>query len=246
MRQIEPEISQLEPQQFLDNQIWEPCCDHEKCVYPMHYCLRPEIRRALLRISNEFFIFLGIDAPVDDVTFTGSMANFNYTQMSDIDLHLIINFSNVDENHTLVKDFFNAKKSVWNESHNIKIKGHDVELYVQGLDEPHHSTGVFSVLKNKWIVKPEKKRVVINKRAIKQKAQCIMSDIDLALQSPNRKIILDKIKEKIKNMRSSGLERAGEFSVENLAFKVLRRNGYLEKLYGTSREDFDRSLSVDD
>ena len=71
-----------------------------------------------------------------------------------------------------------------------------------------------------------------------------MYEIDQVLQSPNRLPKINRIKEKIRSMRQSGLERAGEFSTENLAFKILRRNGYLERLYSTATKDFDDSLSV--
>ncbi len=211
----------------------------------MHYCLKKEVREALLRISNEFYLFLDIGAPVKDITFTGSLANFNYTQVSDIDLHLIFDFQEIDENIDLVKSFLNAKKTVWNDKHNITVKGHEVELYSQNYSEPHHSTGVYSLLHDEWLVEPTKKPVRVNKCAVKEKTKSIISQIDIALESPDRRENLEKLKTKIRDMRQAGLEKSGEFSVENLAFKMLRRLGYIDKIYSTSLSDFDKSLSID-
>ena len=54
------------------------------------------------------------------------------------------------------------------------------------------------------------------------------------------------LKEKIRNMRKSGLETGGAFSVENLAFKVLRRNGYLKKLNDLKLMSYDKMQSIEE
>jgi len=226
------QILSLLPQETLNPEIWE------------ENALNRAIRRALLRIANEFYMSLDIGTPVDDITFTGSLANFNYTKFSDIDLHLLIDYSAVDENQELVKNYMMAKKSGWNDKHDIRIKGYEVELYPQNTSEPHHSTGVYSVLKNKWLTMPKQIDVDVDIECVRHKAECLMYEIDHAIKSPNRIQTIDRIKEKIRNMRQSGLERSGEFSIENLAFKVLRRNGYLKKLYDTANSDYDQSLSL--
>jgi hypothetical protein len=243
---VNASIPALLPHGTLSSSVWEPCCNETMCEFPMHYCLRKEIRDALVRISNEFYIFLDIGAPVKDITFTGSLANFNYTQASDIDLHLIFDFQEIDENIDLVKSFLNAKKAIWNDNHDITIKGHEVELYSQDYSEPHHSTGVYSILHDEWIIEPIKKPVKINKHAIREKTKSIISQIDLALESPDRRKNLEKLKVKIRDMRKAGLERSGEFSIENLTFKMLRRLGYIDKVYSTSLSDFDKALSIDE
>jgi len=226
------QIQSLLPHEDLNSEIWED------------YKLNSQIRKALLRIANEFYISLDINIPVDDITFTGSLANFNYTKFSDVDLHLLIDYSAVDENYDLVRNYMMAKKSTWNDKHDIRIKGYEAELYAQDSSEPHHSTGVYSVLRDRWLTKPRPVSVDVDLQSVRCKAESLMYEIDQVLQSPNRLSSIDRIKEKIRNMRQSGLERSGEFSTENLAFKILRRNGYLEKLYDTATKDFDDSLSV--
>ena len=159
-------------------------------------------------------------------------------------LHLIVNFEEVDDNVELVREFFNAKTALWNKTHNIFVRGYEIELYVQNSTEDHHSTGVYSVLRDEWIVEPVKKPIRINKLAVEEKVRSLIQQIEIALQNPNRRMNLEKLKEKIRNMRQAGLEASGEFSVENLAFKILRRLGYIDKIYSTSLSDFDKSLSI--
>jgi predicted nucleotidyltransferase len=234
MKKVTPaEIKQLRPKRILSSDVWLP-----------EGQISPAVRESLLKIANEFYIFLGLTVVIHDITFTGSLANYNYTKFSDIDLHILVDYSDVDENIDLVRDFLSAKKTVWNDKHSIFVKGYEVELYAQDINEPHHSTGVYSILKNEWIKKPKIGKPDIDIIAIKEKTKSLMRRIDRGIQSPNRREKLDHVKEKIKTMRQAGLERAGEFSIENLAFKVLRRNGYLEKLYSVSLKDYDASLSL--
>jgi antitoxin component YwqK of YwqJK toxin-antitoxin module len=54
---------------------------------------------------------------------------------------------------------------------------------------------------------------------------------------------LKKIKDKIKNMRKNGLYKEGEYSTENLVFKVLRNSGYLEKVINLKNNNMDQNLS---
>jgi hypothetical protein len=225
--------------------IWEPCCDDIKCMYPKHYCLKPNIRKRLLKIAYDFHVFLGVDVPVADVIFTGSLANFNYTEFSDIDLHVLIDYRKINDDHNLVKNHMSAKKTIWNEKHDIKIKGFEVELYAQDTSEAHHSTGVFSVITNSWIVSPEIKSPKIDFHQVMKKSQDMMDRIDRVLSSPNREKGIERIKEKIKNMRQSGLSREGEFSIENLVFKVLRNTGYIGKIYKIANDDYDLRLSIE-
>ena len=150
----------------------------------------------------------------------------------------------------LVKEYLTAKKTIWNNKHNIKIYGHDVELYAQDTEEPHYSTGIYSILLDKWIVKPEAGKPKIDHEKIKNKSSNIMNVTD-SIESMYKDGEYDKVirrvnglVEKIKNMRSAGLEKNGEYSSENLTFKVLRRNGYIEKLMNLKDSSYDKSLTL--
>ena len=206
--------------------------------------LQPRIRQALMRIAGEFIASLGLELMPDDVTLTGSMANYNYTDDSDLDLHLIFDFSVIDKNTDLVRVMLMAKKSLWNMNHQISVRGHEVEVYPQDMSEEHHSTGVYSILNDEWIHEPNASVPRVDMRAVKQKAADLMRLIDAALQHQDRLPHINNIREKIKKMRQCGLEETGEYSVENLAFKVLRRTGYLQKLSEAALQARDASLSV--
>ena len=140
--------------------------------------LNPDVRDALLRIANEFYIFLGVNTPIGDITLTGSLANYNWTDLSDIDLHLLLDYDLIDENKEFVKEFLFAKKSLWNDTHDIRVKGHEVELYAQDLDEVHHSSGVYSVLTNEWLQRPAKMTKSIDIQEVKQKTKALMRQIE--------------------------------------------------------------------
>ena len=201
--------------------------------------IKKEIKDQLIKIAMDFFLTLDINVIFDDITLTGSMANFNYSEYSDFDVHILMDLSKINDDEELVKQLMSSKKSLWNDKHNIKIKNHDVEMYVQDTNEPHYSTGVYSLIKDEWIAEPAYQAVDIDKLAVIDKVQDIMGRIDSVMQSPNRL-------KKIRNMRQCGLETGGEYSIENLAFKTLRNIGEITKLYATATSDYDEMMSIDE
>lgn len=207
----------------------------------------PTVQSTLLKSAEAFIKFLKVPkVEIKDITLTGSSANYNWTKSSDIDLHVVVDLGQAEEEYgSIIKEYFDAKKSVWNELHDISIKGVPVEFYVQDENEKHYSTGVYSILNKKWVIEPEHKKPEIDDSAVKEKAQHMMKLIDDALNT-NKAAVIEKVMDKIKVMRKSGLEEAGEFSIENMAFKVLRNNGYLEKLTTVKTKTFDRELSVEE
>jgi hypothetical protein len=209
--------------------------------------LRPEVRKKLLKIANAFVKFIKVKSPIKDIIITGSSSNYNYSsKYSDIDLHILYDFSDIDDNTELVKEYLNAKKSIWNEEYDIKIRDVDVELYAQDIHEPHEATGVYSIAKDKWVRKPSKIDVELDIKGAEDKADSYMRLIDKLIQSNDCDLdCLEKIKEKIKKLRQSGLEsKEGEFSTENLAFKILRRSGYIEKVWDKISQDTEEKLSL--
>ena len=198
------------------------------------------VKAKLKEIAAAFQEFVGIDLDVVDYTITGSNANYTWTAYSDLDLHIIISGTPTDEQ----RELFNAKKALWAEQHNITIKGLPVECYVQGEDEPHHSTGVYSIVKNQWIVEPKKIKPQVDDAAVEAKKDSVMHDIETAMLSKNL-MKLRAVKEKITKMRKAGLERAGEWSVENLVFKILRNLGLIDQITEKIRELEDSELSLE-
>jgi hypothetical protein len=177
------------------------------------------------------------------------MANYNYNENSDIDVHIVMDFSQISENKEFVGDFFKLKKQLWSEILPIQIKGHDVEMYFEDINEPHHSTGTYSIIDDEWIAKPIKKLININTGAVQLKAADLMNAIDDLETNRNKNDFLKKhrlLKDKIKKFRQSGLESGGEYSVENLAFKILRNSGYLKKMMDMKNDYLTQELSLDE
>jgi predicted nucleotidyltransferase len=231
-------VKSFETKETLSDQIFE-----EK---KGHFVMRDEIKKRLLDISNDFIESLGVEFFIHDIILTGSLANYNWSQYSDVDLHILIDFEESKYEMDILKEFFDAKKNVWNEKHDIKIKGYDVEVYVQDVNEEHISSGVYSILHNKWIVEPEKDKPNIDDRKILEKGEEFGKKIDRLVQNPKEITIdqLEDLRKKIKEFRQSGLESGGEYSYENLTFKLLRRNGYIQKLLKLKTQLKDRKLSI--
>jgi hypothetical protein len=53
----------------------------------------------------------------------------------------------------------------------------------------------------------------------------------------------ESVWKKIKDFRKSGLEsESGEFSIGNLVFKLLRRNGYISKIMEIKKDSYDKQF----
>lgn len=201
--------------------------------------LRPEVRSALLKIADRFRDSVGLDTKeVIDITLTGSNAAYTYTRHSDLDLHLIV--AEVSDSD---RELYDAKKSVWNSQHDIKIRSLPVELYVQGEQDAHHSNGVYSVQRDQWITEPRKQRPKIDDISVQSKVKYLARRARLALASTSVNQA-ESVKQEIRDMRRAGLDRAGEWSTENIAFKTLRNMGVIDRLsdHITKLEDQELSL----
>ena len=213
--------------------------------------LRKEVREKLLQTANEFIDFIGVPLLIEDVIFTGSLANYNWSEYSDIDLHVVCDFIQFSDTElSLYEELFKVKKTIFNTNHDIKIFGYEVELYVQNASESHFSSGVYSVLYDEWEVEPEKEDSNIDTKLLKSKINHWKSQIDTVIDNASEKEIdeareyIKKFKEKLKKYRSSGLKKEGEYSYENLVFKYLRRSDYLEKLFNLENNLLDKELSL--
>jgi hypothetical protein len=204
-----------------------------------------------MKIAQNFIDNLPVEVDIEDVRLTGSLANYNWSNYSDVDLHIIVDFLDVDENRALVKAFFDNARMRWNDRHDITMKGYEVEIYVEDSREQHVSSGVYSLLNSEWIRRPTKFRSNIDFPSARRKAGDIEFQVNIVgnliiagkLEAAMRNI--ERLKKKIKNMRRAGLESTmREFSVENIAFKILRRNGILDELERMKNETYDEMMTV--
>ena len=233
--------------------------------------LNEEVRQRLVEIACDFITTLqeakdlGAPIEVQDIRFTGSLANYNWSKYSDIDLHILVDFSQVNEDIKLVKAFFDEARMRWNDQHRIMIHGFEVEIYVEDINENHKSSGVYSLFGESWsagervgefwsdwLVKPDPHDTTIdfataNKKAddYKERTECISNLIIDAHDHQLALSCIERVKEKIRDMRKAGLESPeAEFSAENIAFKILRRDGVLGRLNELKKIAYDEMMSI--
>lgn len=242
MSKLQQILNSFTIKETLNPKVWENPTDPKKAT------MIPKVRKALERIADEFVEYLGDEVFVEDVVLTGSLSNYNWSEFSDFDLHIIVDFQQFEDESPLYKELYNLKKQVFNDKHDIKIFGYDVELYAQDNEEPHFATGVYSVMDDEWVTKPKKLENEIDKSVLEKKIKNWTEKIDKVIETneyEDDKKIINSIKEKLKDYRKSGLEKEGELSYENLVFKFLRRSGHIEKLFDISNKALDKELSIE-
>jgi len=239
---VEPDsvdVSSIQMHDTLNPLIWEN-----------EDSMKSDVRKALLLNAKRFIEFCDVEnLKFSDVILTGSLANYNYNENSDLDVHILLKLNQISENIEFVGDFFKMKKQLWAELLPIQVKGYDVEMYFQDVNEPHHSSGTYSLIKNSWIRKPTKKIVNIDSANVQLKAADLMNAIDDLENNKNKQNFMKKhdlLKNKIKKYRQTGLDKSGEFSTENLVFKILRNTGYLGKMVELKNSYLTKELSLDE
>jgi len=217
--------------------------------------LHPDVLAAALRVARDFFDSLNLlNSPIIiDIILTGSLASYNWSEMSDFDLHILIDFNKLEqENRELLEDYFKEKTRSWNSLHDILLKGYEVELYIQDSNESHISNGVYSLMENRWIKRPVNYKLDIDYKIVKEKAAKLMEEVDNAYDLyaekdfAGAKELSEIIMQKIKRYRKAGLETGGIYSIENLVFKTLRRNEYLKKLSSIKTLAYDSLMSLNE
>ena len=231
--------------------------DLNKSIWADDDTMDSQVRLRLLDIADDFWDFVDVSwvSPLQ-ILVLGSMCNYNYHVKSDIDLHIVVDYSEVDENTDLVEEYFKSKKNDWNSSHkSLLIKGHRVELYVQDVDEDTKSNGIYDLEENKWIQKPtEDGDYDVDIDDLRKRAAeiiTIIENMNDELMSTSDAHIAEEIYElskklasKLRDMRKKSLEDDGEYGMENVVYKVIRNGGYLDMLYDTINLAYDKMNSI--
>lgn len=221
--------------------------------------LNSKVRLKLLDISDDFWDYVSLKwVDVKGIILTGSICNYNWSKFSDIDLHLIADFSKISQKKEFVQEYFDDKKNSWNEEHeNLKIYGFPVEIYVQDINDIVEAGGIYDLEENKWIKHPSEKSmnpIGMDKYEIKEKAAKIMTRIDDICDEYNSTDDLWKIEKigekahkllnRIRLYRKTSLKKSGEMGIGNIVYKICRRSGYLEKLWDIKTETYDKINSI--
>ena len=219
---------------------------------------KEDILKPILKIVDDFVKDDAHISPemVEDVQLTGSLANYNYSEYSDLDVHILLDFADINKDEEIVKRALDGKRFIWNLRHDIKFNGHEVELYFQDIHEPHVASGLFSLSGNRWIKKPKYEKPEVDHEDVVKKANSFKKELDLLADvldniSDEKEFSLinrraKKLKEKIMRMRKEGLAGKGEFSVENLAFKTLRNDQTIARLNDLIIKSYDLMYSKEE
>ena len=213
--------------------------------------LKPEVRIAILKISKKYLDSIDKNIKFKDIVLTGSIANYNYNEQSDLDIHIVVDYKNIGDDENLLLKYFKGIKDDWSNKYKLTIYGYPVEIFIQNERTPIESAAVYSVLNNKWIQKPEHNKPDFNIKEIKniaakfinkfddlQKYFKVNKDYDKALSD------IEIIKKEISDMRKVGLDKEGEFSTENLSFKLLRNLGVLDKINTFKEKLINKQLTL--
>lgn len=239
-------LEQFELKDTLNPSIWRQDGDS--------YVLKSGAHEKLLSIAMKFWDSLGFDdEDISDILLVGSSCNYNWSDVSDIDLHLVVNFADIDDNTRMIEDYFRTKSKQWNNAHeNLHIGNSPVEVFVQDTTSTCGDNSKYSLIDNKWLVEPKKGDLgeLSNNDTIRRKSAMLMSIIDgmeKASQScEDEGELYDDIQDflsKLSGFRKKGLSRGGEMDYDNIVYKVLRRAGYLQQIYDLSDRLFDRIYS---
>jgi hypothetical protein len=208
--------------------------------------LKPEVQAKLLQIAKKWATFAKIpDFAITDIILVGGNANYNWTKFSDLDLHVVVNREDLADCPDLLDDYLQNKKQLWALVHDITVYGHDVELYAQDRETAYpKKQGVYSIKGKTWIMQPKHEAVDFRGPALLAKVKQYTERIETLISTNAEDESFSKLKEKFKNMRTSGLKKIGEFSMENLIFKELRNRGVIDRMtqYLQSRQDEKLSL----
>ena len=219
--------------------------------------INSRVRLKLLDLADEFIESLAVDwVKPKDIVLTGSIANYNWSKYSDVDVHILFDFKEIWKKTEFVQDYFDSKKALWSQEHEqLKIYGFPVEMYVEDINGDNPSSGIYSLNKNKWIVEPNDfQDAQLNEPFIKDKAAKIMTEIDdiddkIKKEKDNHKLEvlsakLKKLFDKLHKQRQESLDKNGEMGTYNIIWKVLRRSGHLDKIWEIINTVYNRVNSI--
>lgn len=202
--------------------------------------LDPEIKSALLDIAKEFEQFIDLRVPVVDVLITGGQVSYHYTDQSDLDLHLVIDYDQVECDQE-VAELLDSKRLLFKQQHKITVRGIPVEPGTEDLNQPSVSAA-YSLTKDQWIREPKNYGDKIDSLQIK-KQSIHWSKIIRSVLDENDPEKAKKCLKILRKYRKLGLKNSGEYGTENLVYKTLRNQGLVQKLADRVAQDLDKKLS---
>jgi hypothetical protein len=210
--------------------------------------LKPEVRGKLIQFAETWRDFAMIPKEmVQDVVMTGGNANYNYTDQSDIDVHLVVDRDGFGMPRDFIDQFLQDKKILWTMTHpDIKVYGYPLEPYAQDPAESiPMNQGQYSLMNAQWIQMPSNLNLdFTGNKVLQDKVDHYKHVVDRLIRSSASAAALKGIKNKITAARGPAIAKGGEFSLENLVFKELRNQGYIDKIDMYLKSEQDKALSL--
>lgn len=203
--------------------------------------LHPDVEEKLFGIVDLFTSNLSIPIDVIDARLVGSNASYNYTQYSDIDLHIVANFESIDVDPVVLQSAYNLEKGAFNKNYDIKIHGLDVEVYIEDLNAATITNGIYSLYLHKWIKFP--KKIEVPDVDVSRETNIWTDKIEDAVDTSGEKA--KELLNSIYLVRKNSLEVDGEFGKGNVLFKELRNLGLLDKLRTKIKQSDSERLSLE-
>ena len=206
--------------------------------------LKEEVHNKIIEIINEFISLIPIPVDIIDAVIVGSQASYNYTDKSDLDIHLISNFELISENTELVDIVYKNIKSKFKSDYKITIKDIPVELYMEDVNSSVTSNGIYSILNQKWIKFP-KKLDSIPEVDISDQYNYWKNIINKSLKSSTKSSQIQQLIDKIYIIRKNSIAAEGEYSAGNQLFKELRNAGLIKDLKSKYKELKSQELTLE-
>lgn len=205
--------------------------------------LLPEVRNKIIEIVEAFENYLDLPIQILDAQIVGSNASYNYNEHSDLDVHIMANFEVFGDNEEVLKAYYDAKKASFNKNTDIKIRGIDVEIYVQDIRSATISNGIYSLCDNAWIKEPKPITKIVQHN-IETEVNEWTKKINEVLDSLNYDEVNDCLNA-LYLMRTNSIASDGEYGKGNAIFKEIRNLGLLDKLKEALMKSMSKELSLE-
>ena len=205
--------------------------------------LLDDVKVKIVEIIEQFISTCDIPINMVDAHLVGSNASYNYTQYSDLDVHIISNFDLVDAPKEILQVLYNALKAKFNADYDISIRGIDVEIYVEDIRSTAISNGVYSLYEDRWIRFP-KKLTDVPQVEIEPEFSEWKEKFQTAINSGNSDSIVNVIND-IYILRKNSLDSEGEYGKGNQIFKEIRNCGLLDSAKDAYKTFKSKELTIE-
>ena len=213
--------------------------------------LKPEVKDKLLEIVDKFKDNLkesDIELEIIDVLFVGSNASYDYTDDSDIDLHIVADTSIYDDKEDLATKLYEAYKRIFNSKYDPLIYGHEVEVYVASNENHANSNGIYS-LNTGWVKKPDNDTIPDISDELLAKLEDLVRDFKAKYGNVSDIESVEEVDDAIDSIykeRQASILKDGEYGIGNLLFKEIRNCGLLKQLKDRKVELENQEMSLNE